>query len=163
MNGEAFRFKPLKTDAPVSVRPAVLEDLDFIMDIEYRSFPSPWSRETLREELDGKEHSRVQVAELAGNPVGFMVYWIVLDEMHLLNLAVHPDWRRMGIAAAMLHRLMSVAREENTAKIFLEVRTSNRSAQILYRKLGFIPIGIRPKYYTDNGEDAVVMCLRRKP
>jgi [ribosomal protein S18]-alanine N-acetyltransferase len=163
MKGEAFRLKTLKTDAPVSVRPAVLKDLDFVMDIECRSFPSPWSRETLKEELDGRNWSHVQVAESGGNAVGFMIYWIVLDEMHLLNLAVHPDWRRMGIAAAMLHRLMSVANKENTAKIFLEVRTSNRSAQMLYRKFGFKPIGIRPKYYTDNGEDAVVMCLRRKP
>ena len=162
MNREA-RIRPVKTDAAVSVRPATVADLDFIMDIESRSFASPWSKETLLEELDGKAWSHVLVAEIANVVVGFIIYWVVLSEIHLLNLAVHPDWRRMGIAAAMIHQLLACAHTQNAEEIFLEVRVSNRNAQVLYRKFGFRPIGMRQNYYSDNGEDAIVMCLRRDP
>jgi ribosomal-protein-alanine N-acetyltransferase len=154
--------KVLKTDAPVSIRPATRVDLDFIMDIEHKCFPSPWSRQTLLEELEGKTWSHVNVAELRDTIAGYIVYWIVLNEVHLLNLAVHPNWRRIGIASALIHHLVHTAKTENTTEIYLEVRVSNRSAQTLYRKFGFKPIGIRHGYYSDNDEDAVVMCLRRE-
>lgn len=163
MNGEAFHLREIKTDASVNVRAATSSDLDAILDIEGKSFTSPWSRETLLEELDGKAWSYVQAAELQNAVVGFIVYWIVLNEIHLLNLAVHPDWRRMGIAAAMMHHLLANAKSHDVSEIFLEVRVSNRNAQTLYRRFGFKPIGMRRNYYTDNGEDAIVMCLRREP
>jgi ribosomal-protein-alanine N-acetyltransferase len=151
----------LKTDAPVTVRPAAPSDLDFVCDIECRSFSGPWSRETLREEMVDNGRSHMWVAESGERITGFMIYWTVADEIHLLNLAVHPDWRRRGVAAAMLHRLMAVARDGGFGEVLLEVRVSNKAAQVLYRKFGFAPLGIRPRYYTDNGEDAVVMCYRR--
>lgn len=163
MKGEAFHLREIKTDASVTVRAATKSDIDSVLNIECQSFSSPWSRETLLEELDGKAWSHVQVAELQHSVVGFIVYWIVLNEIHLLNLAVHPDWRRMGIAAAMIHHLLANAASHDVSEIFLEVRVSNRSAQGLYRRFGFKPIGIRRNYYTDNGEDAIVMCLRREP
>jgi ribosomal-protein-alanine N-acetyltransferase len=151
-----------KTDAPVTVRPASRDDLDFIMDIENQSFLSPWSRQTLLEELEGKTWSHVNVAEIQDTIAGYIVYWIVLNEVHLLNLAVHPDRRRIGIASALMYHLVQTTKHENAIEIYLEVRVSNRGAQLLYRKFGFKPIGIRQRYYTDNGEDAIVMCLRRE-
>ena len=158
---EAFHLRVLKTDAPVSVRRATSADLDIIVEIERHSFSVPWSRETLREEMEESTRSTVQVAELGAVTAGFMIYWTVVDEIHLLNLAVHPDWRRKGIAAALMHQLMIVARSNNIEDILLEVRVSNRNAQLLYRKFGFRPMGIRERYYSDNGEDAIVMCHRR--
>ena len=112
-------------------------------------------------EITGKEWSRTLVASFEGKTLGFMIYWMVLNEMHLLNLAVHPDYRRTGIATMLVTHLIDIAQKEKILDIFLEVRVSNKKAQLLYRKFGFKPIGIRQKYYTDNGEDAIVMCRRR--
>jgi [ribosomal protein S18]-alanine N-acetyltransferase len=148
-------------DAFISIRKAVSTDIDHVLAIERLSFASPWTRETLASEIAGKEWSRTVVATLDDAPRGFMIYWMVLNEMHLLNLAVHPDYRRTGIATQLLTHLTEVARVEKILDVFLEVRVSNRGAQFLYRKFGFKPIGIRQQYYSDNGEDAIVMCRRR--
>jgi [ribosomal protein S18]-alanine N-acetyltransferase len=152
---------PLKSVLKCNVRQAVVADLDRIIEIEHHSFTSPWSRETLADEIAGKEWSRTIVASHKGEAVGFMIYWMVLNEMHLLNLAVHPDFRRTGVASILLKYLIETARTEKIYDIFLEVRVSNKGAQILYRKKGFKPIGLRHRYYSDNGEDAIVMCRRR--
>lgn len=155
----------LKVSAPqvddMVVRRAQLADLSAIMDIEHRSFSSPWSEQTLHEEITGKEWSKTVVAALAEKPLGFMIYWIVVNELHLLNLAVHPDVRCKGIGTLLLGHLIDVARIERVDDIFLEVRVSNRRAQVLYHQFGFKPVGIRRRYYADNGEDAIVMCRRR--
>ena len=143
------------------VRLATLSDIDRIVEIENGSFSSPWSKSSLEKEISGKEWSRTVVASLDGEVAGFMIYWTVVSELHLLNLAVHPSLRRLGIATLLLEHLIDVALQERCPDIFLEVRASNRKAQLLYEKCGFKPIGIRHRYYSDNGEDAIVMCRRR--
>ena len=154
--------KRKKTDVRTAVRGATAQDLDCIMEIEHASFPIPWSKEAMGQEIDGREWSRVFVATLEASVVGFMVYWIIVNELHLLNLAVHPNFRRRGVGRAMIQHLIDTMENDNMTSAILEVRVSNRVAQKLYRSFGFTPMARRVNYYTDNGEDAVVMCLRRR-
>jgi len=90
---------------------------------------------------------------------GYVIYWILADEMHLLNLAVHPDQRRRGIARSLLTGALDKARTQGAAVVWLEVRPSNAAALSLYHSFGFKEIGIRPGYYTDNGEDALIYAF----
>lgn len=143
------------------IREATHLDLDDIMSVEVRSFTTPWSRDAMAQEIDRGDWSRVMVSVMHGELVGFMVYWIVVNELHLLNLAVRPDCRRQGIGRAMVKHLVELADDSGLASLFLEVRVSNTSAQHLYRQFGFEPIAIRQNYYSDDGEDAIVMSLRR--
>jgi ribosomal-protein-alanine N-acetyltransferase len=132
------------------------------MEIEHASFPIPWTKDAMAQEIRGREWSRVLVSTSRESVTGFMVYWNVVSELHLLNLAVHPDYRRRGAGRAMVQHLMDMMDIENIASAILEVRVSNRAAQRLYRSFGFTPIAMRVNYYTDNGEDAIVMGLRRR-
>jgi ribosomal-protein-alanine N-acetyltransferase len=145
----------------VRIRVATIRDLGPIMDIESLSFTTPWSSEAMTQEIERRDWSRVAVAMVDDYVVGFMVYWIVVNELHLLNLAVRPDWRRRGIGTAMVCYLVELADDNYLSTLFLEVRMSNKPAQKLYRQFGFKPVAIRQNYYSDNGEDAIVMCLRR--
>lgn len=146
----------------IVVRTANRGDLDAIMEIERASFSTPWSESAMAQEIEGRDWSRVAVA-VAGNRVaGFMVYWEIVDEVHLLNFAVHPAARRHGVGRAMMGRLVTGLEAEGCSSILLEVRVSNHVAQRLYRSFGFAPVSRRVKYYCDNNEDAIVMCLRRR-
>jgi [ribosomal protein S18]-alanine N-acetyltransferase len=138
-------------------RPATLDDIPAIMAIELASFSSPWPEEAMIEELDVREWSRVRVVDRGGAVVGFMIYWVVVDELHLLNLAVHPDHRREGVAGLLVAELIEAARKERCRGITLEVRTRNTPARKLYERAGFLQAGLRRGYYADSGEDAVIM------
>lgn len=97
------------------------------------------------------------------DPIGFMLAWAVADELHLINLAVHPDKRRLGAGAALLNTLIQHASAERVRLVLLEVRRSNRAAIRLYRAHGFTAMGIRRRYYADNAEDAIEMMLALDP
>jgi len=129
------------------------------MAIERCSFPEPWPRSVFVGEICGRSWSQVIVAIREGALVGYMVYWTVISEVHLLNLAVAPDWRRRGVGRELMRHLIDTGREEEVAEIVLEVRQSNRIAQQLYHSFHFEEIAVRPRYYSDNGEDALVMLL----
>ncbi len=141
------------------VRPATLEDLNAILGIEQRSFSSPWPEFVLAEEIAKRSWSRVRAACTDETVVGFMVYWTVVSELHLLNLAVHPRWRRSGIGTLLMTDLVETAQRESFEEIILEVRASNEHARALYHRFGFKALDVRRGYYTDTGEDAVVMAL----
>ena len=143
------------------IRVATIHDLSAIMDIEHLSFTTPWTADAMEQEIESRDWSRVIVATVEGEVVGFMVYWVVVNELHLLNLAVDPTWRRRGIGRAMVRYLVELAEDNYLSSLFLEVRVSNKPAQKLYREFGFKPVAIRQNYYSDDGEDAIVMCLRR--
>ncbi len=145
--------------ARVSLRGASPEDLDSVMDIERACFSSPWPRSVMAEEIQGQGCSRVEVAEETQGVTGFMIYWVVPPEAHLINLAVAPWAQGHGVGRAMVDRLLAVARDEYVSQIFLEVRASNLVAQRLYRGMGFEQIDVRRGYYADNDEDALVMYL----
>ena len=148
-----------QTDA-ITFGHANLSDLDAIFKIEQLSFPTPWPRSVIAGEIDGRSWSRVTVATHGDTLLGYMVYWIVTTEVHLLNLAVDPGQRRNGIAKKLMIYLIETSRSANLKEILLEVRLSNLSGKNLYRQLGFEEIAIRPKYYSDNQEDALVMLLQ---
>ncbi len=142
------------------LRDGRLDDLEAILAVEFEAQPAPWSRSIFERELD-LEHSHLWVAPgiLPDDPAiaGFCVLWLVHDEAHVLNIAVHPDCRRRGLAREMLTELSERAVEHELAFITLEVRESNAGARALYGAIGFEEVGRRPKYYADTGEAAVLL------
>jgi ribosomal-protein-alanine N-acetyltransferase len=143
------------------IRPAGLTDINGIWAIENISFPTPWSRFSFLAEL-GHSLSHTLVA---GPPPpqrwqvwGYLIYWVVADEMHILNLAVHPQHRRRGLARLLLTVSMNHARELGAQVAWLEVRPSNDPALSLYHSFGFKEVGRRPRYYDDTQEDALLLA-----
>ncbi len=142
-----------------------LADLDEILSIEERSFVTPWSRQLFLEEYHS-DHSRAFVAKTAGarqEIAGYLCAWFVVDEVHILNLACHPRFRRRRVATALLEHCLAHAVTRGVQWAYLEVRRSNDQALSLYAKQGFKPVGVRRGYYTDTREDAIVMALEIKP
>ncbi len=136
-------------------------DLDQILGIERASFLHPWSREMFDEELDNRLcHIFVmrEEAERDTRVLGYTCFWLFLGEMHLLNIAVHPDARREGIGEGLLSHALQFASGRGAKVVFLEVRRSNEAARAMYARFGFRAMGVRPGYYED-GEDAIVMML----
>ncbi len=133
-------------------------DLPRVMEIERAAFSHPWSEEMVRREL-GHEFSTVLLATEGseGAVQGFAVVWLVHDELHVLNVAVAPGARRRGLARAILDRVEGQGREQGARVAMLEVRRGNGPAIALYRSRGYREVGIRPRYYAEDGEDALVM------
>lgn len=136
-----------------------LMDLDDIMEVERLSFTLPWSREAFYRELTDNPYAYYIVADIDGKAIGYGGVWIVVDEAHITNIAVRPEYRGKKIGETLLKQLQNLAREKGAKTMTLEVRVSNHVAQNLYRKLGFKNGGIRKGYYTDNFEDALVMWV----
>ncbi|MBT3267978.1 ribosomal protein S18-alanine N-acetyltransferase [Candidatus Poribacteria bacterium] len=144
----------------VTIDNADIDDLPAIYEIETRSFPTHWSYRVLRDEVRRvRPQSRVLVARCGDRVVAFTIFWIVVDEVHILNFAVHPAYRRLGIAKRLLHGILSNGRALGLVRATLEVRVSNSGAIRLYREAGFRAVAMRRKYYQDTGEDAYVMWL----
>lgn len=135
-------------------------DLDAVMEIERLSFPVPWAEAAFADELT-RPWARLEILRHAdsGRVVAFCNYWLVADELHLLNIAVHPDERRRGHGARLLRHIIDEAGRGKARVVSLEVRISNHAAAELYRKFGFREVGVRPKYYANNGEDALLLDL----
>ena len=129
-----------------------------VMEVERAAFAHPWSEEMIRRELE-HEFSTVLLAIRGreGPIAGFAVVWLVHDELHVLNVAVAPEARRSGVARRILDRVEGRAREQGARVSMLEVRRSNQPAIALYRSLGYREVGVRPRYYAEDGEDALVM------
>ena len=149
-----------KLPAAFSIEPMRLGDLDDVMEIERLSFKSPWSGQVFLEEM-ARDWAHVDVVrDLARRrAVAFGNYWQVADEVHLLNLATHPEARRAGHASRMLAHIVAFGRAQGCRLITLEVRRSNAAALRLYRRYGFRAVGVRPNYYAEDQEDAIVMLL----
>ncbi|HHV61773.1 MAG TPA: ribosomal protein S18-alanine N-acetyltransferase [Firmicutes bacterium] len=133
------------------------DDLDHVVEIESISFPTPWSRNAFASELFHNSRACYLVASVDGRVVGYVGTWLILDEAHVTNIAVHPDYRRQGIGEKLLRSMMALAGSRGAKRMTLEVRVSNKPAQRLYEKLGFVRIGLRRGYYHDNNEDAIIM------
>lgn len=128
-----------------------------VMRIEKEAFSTPWTEEMFRQEVEDNEMSRSFVALYEGRLIGYFVAWFIHDQVHLLNIAVASSHKRRGIAKRMLEYLIDLSTNQNKQMITLEVRESNESAIALYRAFGFIQIGLRREYYTDDKENAVLM------
>ena len=148
--------------ASPSIRRAGLTDVRSLWEIEKACSAAPWSLWCFLAEYANSKSTML----VAGPPSdedwearGYLIYWVVADEMHLLNLAVHPTHRGRGISRQLLHTAMTQARAQGAGVVWLEVRPSNRAALALYRSFGFEEVGVRPGYYTDNGEDALIYAF----
>lgn len=132
-------------------------DIPAVQMIERHSFPNPWSAQAFLAELTENECAHYLVMRRHTHVVGYVGMWIILDEGHITNVAVHPAWRRKGIGATLLTSLEKYAYAYGVRKMTLEVRVSNIGAQRLYTRLGYHKYGVRHKYYQDNHEDALIM------
>ena len=143
--------------ARVVVEAMHLDDVLAVHEIERLSFSTPWPAYAFEQELRGNRLARYVVARAGERVVGFTGVWLMVDEAHITTFGVHPDWRRQGIGRQLLLSVVDLAVTLHARRMTLEVRASNDAAQTLYRSFGFEVVGRRPRYYTDDGEDALVM------
>ncbi len=135
------------------------EDIDTILDISSLSFSVCWSKDSYIQELTNPI-ARYLVAKIDNKVVGFIGTWIVLDESHITNIAVHPNYRKQGIASKLLKEFLDYCKSQGCVAYTLEVRSGNKAARALYEKHNFKQDGVRKGYYEDNKEDAIIMWLR---
>lgn len=143
------------------IRRMRLEDVPAVHEIDMLSFSLPWSERSFRFELTENPVSRDWVAEVDGQIAAMLVLWFIVDEAHIATIAVHPNFRRQGIGEEILIHALRAAQDEGARRAFLEVRAGNAAAQAMYKKYGFVVTGVRPGYYKDNNEDAILMNLEK--
>ncbi len=141
----------------ITVRPPRPGDLAAVVGIEKGSFSDPWSEAFLSEELTNDVLRLCLVAESAGGVCGYIMAWRVADQLHVLNIAVAPGRRRQGVGSDLLREACLRAWAEGMTEVTLEVRRGNSEARRFYRHRGLQETGVRPGYYGDNGEDALIM------
>ena len=136
-------------------------DLRSVLEIETLSFPHPWHESTFRGEMQHRPISfpLVVVHTTLHRVIGYVIFWVIGEDVQINNIAVHPDFREMGIGAHVLQYVIGQVRLRGARLITLEVRPSNAAALGLYKKLGFKLLGIRKGYYTLPSEDALVLGL----
>ncbi len=144
--------------AGLRMREATADDLDAVERIERHSFGAPWPRSAFVQELR-TPFATLVVAERedGGEIVGFVDYWVVEDELHLLSIAVDPGERRRGLGRALLRLAEEDGVERGAVLAVLEVRVGNAAARALYQRAGYAQVGVRKRYYSDSGEDALVL------
>ena len=131
--------------------------LEQIEKIEQQCFSCPWTLDQLRSQLSDERHVFLAAVDAGGTVLGYVGMMFVLDEGYISNVAVAPDFRRQGVADALISALMTRAEELNLAFVTLEVRAGNEPAKALYAKHGFVPVGRRKNYYDLPKEDAILM------
>jgi [ribosomal protein S18]-alanine N-acetyltransferase len=147
-------------DQELTSAPMALGDLDQVLDIERASFPTPWTRAAFCYEIEQNKVAHCTTMRGLRGVVGYLCFWEIGHEIHVTNLAVHPAWRRRGVARRLLAAALAEGVVRGVTLAFLEVRPSNTHALALYESLGFQVIGRRNGYYFDTGEDALVMEAR---
>ncbi|RKD32367.1 ribosomal protein S18-alanine N-acetyltransferase [Thermohalobacter berrensis] len=133
------------------------KDLEEVLYIENTCFTTPWSKNAFIKEITENKLAKYIVAQLEDKVVGYGGMWIILDEGHITNIAVAPNYRGLGIGSAIVKELINICKKLEINRMTLEVRKSNIVAQNLYEKYGFKACGVRPKYYSDTNEDAIIM------
>jgi [ribosomal protein S18]-alanine N-acetyltransferase len=146
--GEAYTFRLAKAS-----------DIDDILGIEQASFAVPWSKEAFYREIVQNQFAYYLLIEDHFQPIGYCGIWIVMDEAHVTNIAILPSYRGRKLGEELMKQAIKLAKRYGAVSMTLEARVSNHVAQNLYTKLGFQPGGIRKNYYSDNGEDALVMWV----
>jgi len=134
-----------------------VDDLIVVQVIERESFSTPWPAHAYRQEIEQNRLAHYIVARYRGAIVGFAGIWLLVDEAHITTFATRTAWRRQGIGERLLVALLELARARGAKEATLEVRPSNIPAKRLYEKYGFKVVGVRPRYYSDNSEDALIM------
>lgn len=144
------------------IRRMTERDVDGVAAVETATFPTPWSRDAFESEMRNVA-ARYLVAERDGEIIGYAGAWIILDESHITNIAVKKEHRGQGIGRALTAGLLQYLSNLGASYATLEVRRSNEVAQSLYISLGFVKLGVRKRYYEDNGEDAFIMVCDHLP
>lgn len=152
----------LEPSTAIQIRPMLIEDVEQVHAIDLASFGMPWSERSYRYELLENPHSSLLVAETripGSSPlvVGAIVTWLIEDEAHIATISVHPDYRGRGISRILLASALIDAIQQGISQATLEVRAGNTIALALYRRFQFEIVGLRPRYYQDNHEDALIM------
>ncbi len=150
------------TDQTLQVRLGEPSDLMAVDRIERASFDDPWERHLLLQELVPSSLRLPLIVEFGGEVAGYLMAWRSGPELHILNVAVDPEQRRRGLGAALLEAALAEARRGGMISVSLEVRRGNRPALEMYRAYGFEEAGLRPGYYADTGEDALILILPMK-
>lgn len=143
-----------------TVVPMQAMDLDEVLAIERASFATPWSRESFLAEMEGNRFARLWVSRFGAPPgqvTGYLAAWLIYEELRIQNVAVASSWRRRGIAGELLRHALEAGQAAGCREAVLEVRPLNQAALALYRRFGFQPAGSRAGYYTDTGEDALLL------
>ncbi len=152
-------------NAEINIRRMTPADLDRVIAIDHLSFTLPWPERSFHFEVEKNEAARAWVAETqtpnrSTAIVGMIVGWLIVDEIHIATIAIDPAYRKLGIGRRLMVHLLREACSEGAQKSFLEVRRSNSAAIEMYLKLGYQEDGVRPRYYQDNHEDAILMSLQ---
>ncbi|WP_051350593.1 MULTISPECIES: ribosomal protein S18-alanine N-acetyltransferase [Caloramator] len=134
-----------------------LEDIDGVYEVEVLSFKTPWSKEAFQTELTRNSCAVYKVLKYKGKVIGYAGMWCMIDEGHITNIAVHPEFRGAGFGEKLVDVLIDEAKRRNINAMTLEVRVSNLPAINLYKKKGFTCVATRKGYYQDTGEDAYIM------
>ncbi len=146
------------SDSPYRIERMSENDLPQVLAIEKASFPIPFSENLFRMELK-LDVAHLYIVRVNSQATGYIDYWQIDPEMHIITIAVHPDWRAKGIGSALIQFLIEDARARKSELISLDVRPSNEAALKLYKKFGFKEAGRRKHYYQDNQEDALILSL----
>ena len=141
----------------ISVEMMKVDDLAEVQVIERESFTTPWPPHAYRQELETNRLAHYIVARCGDVIVGFAGIWLLVDEAHVTTFATRRSWRRQGIGERLILALLDLARTRGAHEATLEVRPSNTAARRLYEKYGFKVVGVRPRYYSDDNEDALIM------
>jgi ribosomal-protein-alanine N-acetyltransferase len=150
--------RPAAPQSPFTYRPIALQDISAIMAIERNAYAYPWSERFFRQELQ-VQCARSFLAESEGRIAGYVLFWLLPGTVDIHNIAVHQEFRRRGLGRRLLEHVIEEARKRSSARVTLEVRKSNTAAQRLYESAGFQVNGVRQGYYSDDGEDALLMAL----
>ncbi|MEA5013680.1 MAG: ribosomal protein S18-alanine N-acetyltransferase [Candidatus Limiplasma sp.] len=145
------------------IRRMTAGDVDQVHALEAATFSTPWSRESFLDEMEKNQCARYLVAEREGKILAYAGAWMIFEEGHITNVAVAADQRGRGLGKAITRALMQYAANLGVQYMTLEVRKSNLVAQGLYQSLGFAALGVRKRYYEDNGEDALLMVCQEMP
>lgn len=141
----------------VHIVPLKSEHIDDVILIDRLSFHTPWSRESLVQEISKNKFAKYVAVIKHNTVIGYGGMWIIIDEAHITNIAVHPEYRGIGAGNLIMEGLIKICKNKGVGDMTLEVRKSNIVAQNLYKKYGFIEEGLRKSYYADNKEDAIIM------
>ncbi|MGE5702481.1 MAG: ribosomal protein S18-alanine N-acetyltransferase [Clostridia bacterium] len=136
-----------------------IEDVEAVAELEELSFPTPWPKDAFVNEMTINQHAKYMLAIAEDKIVAYCGVWIIIDEAHITNIAVHPDYRGRKIGEMLMRQVMGLAVLLGAERMTLEVRPSNQTARNLYDKLGFTAAGVRKGYYSDNNEDAIIMWV----
>jgi [ribosomal protein S18]-alanine N-acetyltransferase len=142
---------------PLLISPMRRVDIAAVHEIERLSFRTPWPKRAFEEEITANRLARYLVARAGGRIVAFAGIWMMAGDAHITTFGVHPGWRRQGIGRQLMLDVVELAESLGAVRMSLEVRESNEPAQSLYRAFGFRISGRRPRYYSDDGEDALIM------